>query len=378
MTRLGIDARVLACQPHQGLGVWRYLTRILERAPATGWDVTLFGDRPAADLPAYSFSAAFRYEHVRPFLGRDNVAEWEQLALAASSAFRRQHLFWSPSYTTPLLTRVRRVLTMHDISFDQPPPGEEPWSPRMRWLARRSAFSSRLVLTDSEFSAEQMRTHWGLAADRIRVVPLAADEPAPSWVGRRHETLERLGVSTPYVLYVGSMYSRRHVGTLIDALGQALLPRPGWNAVLVGRNRTRPHEDLEAAIAGANRQAARPAITHLPFVSDDDLHVLYGAASAFVYLSTLEGFGLPPLEAMAYGLPVISTDGGSLREITPGAAVLVDPRSADQVRSALARLMDDPEHARTCAARSLIRAREYSWDRCASATWDALRDAAND
>lgn len=376
MKRLGIDARVLACQPHHGLGVWRYLTRILERASEDDWDITLFGDVPEGSLPRYAFSSRFRYEHVTSALAGENGGRWEQLALPTSAAFRRQALFWSPSYTTPLLTRIPRVLTMHDISFDQPAPGETPWSGRMRWLARRSVAAARLILTDSEYSADQMREHWGLSPRRLRVIPLAPDAVDPDWQARRDSTLSRLAVQGRYVLYVGSMYSRRHLPTLIAALGPILRDRQGWQAVLVGRNRTRPHEDLEGSIAAVNAAVGRSALVHLPFVTDEDLHVLYGAAGVFVYLSTLEGFGIPPIEAMQYGVPVVSTDAGSLREFTPGAAVLVDPGRVDNVRDAIARLIDDPAHARDYAARSVARAQEFSWDRCAASTWDALHEVS--
>ena len=78
MKRLGIDARVLGCQPHHGLGVWRYLTRILERAPQDDWEITLFGDVPESSLPQYAFSGRFRYEHVTSALARESDGRWEQ------------------------------------------------------------------------------------------------------------------------------------------------------------------------------------------------------------------------------------------------------------------------------------------------------------
>ncbi len=376
MINLGIDARVLARLPHHGLGVWRYLVRILERAPAGEWAITLFTERPPSTLPAYAFPETCRYVHVPAPGGRGGDAVWEQLALPRHPAFGRQQAFWSPSYSTPLLTRLPRVVTMHDISFDQPPPGEPRGPARMRWIGRRSAAAARLVITDSEYSAEQMRTHWKTPADRLRVIPLAADVPARDALDRAAGTLARLGITRPYVLHVGTMYSRRHVGTLVEALAPLLAARPAWQAVVVGRNRTHPHEDIESAMEAVNRTTGRRAIVHVPFVEDADLDALYAAAGVFVYLSTLEGFGIPPLEAMAHGVPVVSTTGGSLREVTPGAAVLVDPREVADVRGAIARLMDDPAAAAACAARCATRAQEFSWDRCADATWSAIAEVA--
>ena len=176
------------------------------------------------------------------------------------------------------------------------------------------------------------------------------------------------------MLHVGTMYSRRHVGTLIEALARCWTSRPAWQAVIVGRNRTHPHEDLEGAMAGLNAATGRAAVIHLPFVDDADLESLYADAGLFVYLSTLEGFGIPPLEAMAHGIPVVSTTGGSLREVTPGAALIVDPTDMGAVQRAIASLMDDPAHAAAHAARSVARASEFSWDRCAEATWTAIAD----
>lgn len=375
MISLGVDARVLARLPHHGLGVWRYLVRVLERAPRDGWAITLFVDRPTTALPAYAFPATCRYRTVQAPRALASDAVWEQAVLPADGVFRAQQGFWSPSYSTPLLARVPRVLTMHDISFDVPPPGEPRGPARMRWIARRSAAAARLVLTDSAYSADQMREHWHTPAGKLRVIPLAADVPAAIPAARTAATLDRLGVRQPYLLHVGTLYSRRNVGTLIEAVTPLLLARQAWQTVVVGRNRTNPHEDLEGAMAAVNARAGRTAIVHLPLVSDEDLEVLYAAAGTFVYLSTLEGFGIPPLEAMAHGVPVVSTTGGSLREITPGAAVVVDPGDVGAVRAAIAALLDDPAHAASTSALSLSRAAAFSWDRCARETWQAIEAA---
>jgi len=371
MPQLGIDIRVLARAPHHGLGVWRYVCRVLERLPDDpAWTVELFGDRPASALADAAPLGRFRYHHV-PHLPRlTSEAVWEQLALPRCGAFRRLDGFWSPNYSTPLAARVRRVVTIHDISFDRPGMPRGPW--RMRAISRRSARAASMVLTDSQFSADDLHGLWGVPRERIAVVPLAADPPDPTWPTRAASTLARLGIDRPFVLHVGTIYSRRHVPVLIDAYRRVAEAGADVDLVVVGRNRTDPHVPIEGELAAINGRAGRIAAHHLPFVSDADLAVLMGSARAFAYLSSLEGFGLPPLEAMAYGTPVVATDGGSMREFTVGSAWLVDPTSASQVAEALGTILSRPDEADRLRRQGLARAADYSWERCAAETWAVL------
>jgi glycosyltransferase involved in cell wall biosynthesis len=371
MPHLGIDIRVLARAPHHGLGVWRYVCRILERLPDDPtWTIELFGDRPADALGDGAPIGRFPYHHVPQVPRLASEAVWEQFALPRSGAFRRLDCFWSPNYSTPLAARVRRVVTIHDISFDRPGMPRGPW--RMRAISHRSAHAAAVVLTDSQFSAEDLHNLWGVPRERIAVVPLAADPPDSTWPARASSTLARLGITRPFVLHVGTMYSRRHVPVLIDAYRRVVHAGAGVDLVVVGRNRTDPYVAIEGDLAAINDRAGRVIAHHLPFVSDADLAVLMGSARAFAYLSSLEGFGLPPLEAMAYGTPVIATDGGSMREFTVGSAWLVDPTSADQVAEALNAILSRPEEADRLRRQGLAKAATYSWERCASETWAVL------
>jgi glycosyltransferase involved in cell wall biosynthesis len=373
MPLVGMDARVLSGAPHFGLGVRRYAVRVLEHWARAGVeDVVLFGNYPAETLARFEFAGAFEYRVVAPKVTSGSL--WEQVCLPWACRSRGIDVLWSPSYTAPFVAGTARAVVVHDISFDMPEAGNR--HAALSFVSRHAARRATLVLTDSEFSKREMLTRWTLDGGRVRVIPLASDPPPKDWRARVPGVLSRLGIEPPFVLFVGTMYSRRCIPTLLEAFARARAARPDATLVLVGRNRTQPLEPIEERVSALNREAGREIVRHFAFVDDDDLPPLYGSAEVFVYLSTLEGFGLPPLEAMSYGTPVISTAYASLAEVTTGGAVQVEPRDVDAVSRALSELLVDREAREQWAARGREQAARFSWARCASETWEALAGLA--
>jgi alpha-1,3-rhamnosyl/mannosyltransferase len=171
------------------------------------------------------------------------------------------------------------------------------------------------------------------------------------------------------VLYVGSLFNRRHLPVLIDGFARVAARHAGCRLELVGDNRTYPPIDIDAAIA---RSGAADRIRWRPYVADDDLASLYARASAFVFLSEYEGFGLTPLEAIAAGVPPVVLDTAVAREIYGGAAEYVERAEAEPVAAALERvLVDDAVRARLRAA-GAARIERYSWSECAHRTLQVL------
>ncbi len=365
---IGVDARVLGPGEQWGLGVRRYAARVLEQVARAddGGRVVLYGDFDAGHLRRYRFD--FPYRRVSVPIRSSSL--WDQVRLPLAARRDGVAAFWSPSYVAPLYLGRPRAVTIHDISFDDP--GAPRAAGRLRMMSRRSADRATLVLTDSEYSRRRLLERWGVVPNKVRVIPLAADPPAEGWEARAADTLARLDVSPPYVLYVGTLYSRRRIPTLLAAYAELQRRHPDLSLVLVGRNQTDPREPIEEQVEAINARAGRPAVRHLLWVSDEDLGPLYGRALAFAYLSTLEGFGIPPLEAMAYGLPVVSTAGGSLAEVTADAARLVDPMDATSVCAGLEEVVSDPSRRAELRCRSLANAARFSWERCARETWGAV------
>lgn len=263
------------------------------------------------------------------------------------------------------------VQTVHDLCFMRRPE----WFPASKTLYYRlcigpTARKADLVLADSKATAEDIRALLLIPEQRIRVVPLGVGaEFHPRSSEEQRAVREKYGLPEQFFLFVGTLEPRKNVVRLLQAWDKAYdsgLPhlavagRRGWKAepIFDAIRRVRHHEAL-----------------HLPdFVPDEDLPALLGAACAFLWPSLMEGFGLPPLEAMACGTPVLTSNVSSIPEVTGHAALLVDPTSEDQLAQAMVALAHDD---RLCASLSETGRRQaalFPWVRTAQLTVAAYRE----
>jgi glycosyltransferase involved in cell wall biosynthesis len=339
--------------------------------------------RPAGEFPALE-----RAEHSRPAAG----VLWEQTRLALAVRSRADVMF-GPGYSVPMLAGMPSVVTLHDVSFCAHPEWFGPREGlRRRLLARAAARRARRVLTMSEFSRDEIVRLLGISAEKIRVIPLAAGgffdpavaaaPPSPAAdAGAEASTAPPSGrgqpvaeaAREPMVLYVGSIFNRRHVPTLLRAFAPVGRSVPAARLVIVGDNRTRPREDLDAL---ARDLGIAPQVRITAYVSDEELADLYRRARAFAFLSTYEGFALTPLEALAAGVPSILFDTPVAREVFRDAALFVPPGDELGVTAALRALLDHPPvHAHYLTEGAAL-LRDYSWSRTASETLAVLLEAA--
>lgn len=343
--RIAIDARELRGQP---TGVGRYLGEILN----------VWKTLPAAQQHELVLLAP---RH------RAGGTTWEQLTLPRLVRRARADVLFAPGYSAPLLSPVPVVVAIHDVSFAAHPEWFG-WKEglRRRTITRQSARRAARVLTISEFSKGEIVTHLGVDASKVEVV-------YPGVTPVRAEGRALRASPTRVVLYVGSIFNRRHIPELIEGFTRLGRRMGGVRLEIVGDNRTRPHVDVGVIV---RRSGMAERIGIHSYVSEDELAALYGRARAFVFLSDYEGFGLTPVEALGAGVPIVVLDTPVAREIYRSAAFYVERPEPALIEAALERaLTHDAERAATLAIAPGVLAR-YSWDACARRVLEVLVAAA--
>lgn len=262
------------------------------------------------------------------------------------------------------------VVTVHDLAFLRAP---EHFTARGNRYFRRALEIARtdadLVLVPSQMTADDCHQH-GFSPDRVRLVPHGVRARAVT-TSEVADLRARFDLHSPYVLWCGTLEPRKNLPTLLDAFADVAGHDPDLSLVLVGpQGWGQTSAEVSARLDGPF--ADRVAV--LGRLSDDDLQVAYAGARAFCFPSLWEGFGMPVLEAMAHGTPVVTSSGTSMAEFTEGAGLLVDPRDPE----ALAGAILDATGARhdELAASASVRARDYTWARVAEQTVDAYRSLA--
>ncbi len=359
--RIAIDARELVGRP---TGVGRYLLELL-----TEWAVAPAARRHTFTLYMHGAPAwlpeAFRSD-VRVLPGRGGT-RWEQQTLARAIAADGPGVVFSPGYTTPLTAAAPVVVAVHDVSFFAHPEWF-PWreGTRRRWLTAWSARRARRVITISDFSRREIVARIGLPVARVQIIYPGIRPPVTPPPG---------GPREPLVLYVGSLFQRRHVDTLITAFAQVHAFLPQARLEIVGENRTRPHVDFDALVS---RLGIGAAVGIRSYVDEPTLRALYARAAVFVFLSEYEGFGLTPLEALAAGAAPIVLDTPVSREVLGGAARFVPAGALEEraVVEAVTELLTDERARRTLQDASGTVLQRYRWPEAAAETLRALEEAA--
>ncbi|MCA1594639.1 MAG: glycosyltransferase family 4 protein, partial [Acidobacteria bacterium] len=277
-------------------------------------------------------------------------------------------------YTAPPFAPCPVVATIHDLSFEHLPATFKRRSRmQLRLTVRRTARAAAHIITPSEFTRRDIVNTYAIRPERVSVIKLAA---SPTFKPANPEEVERArrryGIEGEYILAVGSIQPRKNLARLIGAYADLRRERSSDKLpqlVLVGKKAWLYGQTLRAL----EERGVSDSTILTGYVSEGDLPALYTGALCFVYPSYFEGFGLPPLEAMQCGTPVITGNLTSLPEVVGDAGLLVDPHDTEALGRAIARLIDDQNLRAELRAKGLERARLFNWHETARQTLKAYQ-----
>jgi glycosyltransferase involved in cell wall biosynthesis len=278
------------------------------------------------------------------------------------------------TYVAPPAVGCPTVVSVHDLSYLAYPRSV---SPRTRvmlsLLVPRSVRRAARVIAISAFTRQDLVTRYGIAEEKISVIHLAAGPAFHVLEDARKQRLPE-GVTEPFVLAVGNLEPRKNLARLVEAFG-ALAAEPAVSAKLVLVGKAKGQAPALARLV--EQYGLRDRVVFTGYLEEDELVLLYNRAALFVYPSLYEGFGLPPLEAMACGCPVVASNVTAMPEVLGDAALLVDPLSAPALARAIKAVLSQETRARALRARGLRQAARYSWTKTAEQTRAVYRGAVS-
>src|SRR5688572_7155072 len=359
--RVAIDARKL-----HDFGIGTYIRNLLRQLARIDRQTDYVLLSRAADLDVASQLGPNFRAVLEP---SPNYSLREQVHVPWVLRRERPDVFHAPHYVLPAAVTCRSVVTIHDcihLMFPQYLPNTMAYA-----YARASMWAavkrSDRILTVSEASKRDILHFFNVAPEKIVVVYNAIDDhfwltPPDEEVAR---VRERYQLDHQFILYVGNIKPHKNLVRLIEAFAE--LRRTGFDEVkllIIGDQISK----LPALRRAVHSHKLHKHVRFLGYVSDQTLGVLYRLAAAFVFPSLYEGFGLPPLEAMASGTPVVTSNVSSLPEVAGEAAVLVDPYDVDSIVDGMRRVLSDPALAAALRRKGVERAREFSWERSVAKT----------
>lgn len=358
--RIGIDARLVY---YSRAGIGQYILNL------AGWLAQIDGANEYVLLQSRKDSTTIveRANFRRVSLWTPSHHRFEQHALPAEIAHLGLDLLHSPDFIPPFRANCRTVITVHDLAFLLYPQFLTRESARYYGQIDQAVRQADHIIADSESTRRDILRMLGTPPDKVSVVYLAANplyRPIPL-AQARQRVAEKFGLSGDFILSVGTIEPRKNLPTLLRAyrqlldaykldVGLALAGGEGWLYAEI------PSLVRRLRLTGRARFLGR--------VPDEDLLHLYNAAGMVAHPALYEGFGLPPLEAMACGTPVVVSNASSLPEVVGGAGLLIEPEGVDAWAAALWRVFCDDDLRDELSQKALARSRRFSWERAARHT----------
>ena len=366
MYRIGVDARLLA---EEVTGIGRYTVEVLSRLTLAGHEWFLYSHQPIIVGKWEMSNVHLRTDNLP---GRGLRMLWAQSVMPFRAWRDEIDLFWSPAHRLPSLlpARVARVVTVHDLVWKH---AGETMRPMSRWLDSilmpEAVRLADRVITVSGHTAEDLLREMPSARGKVFPIPLGTSFLAPA---ASRESLTSLGLTEPYFLFVGTLEPRKNLTRLLEAF--ARLPDSLRNGAVLAIAGGKGWGGVDVATI-AERFGIGDRVRVLGYVDDSQLATLYTHALFLAMPSLYEGFGLPLLEAMSHGTPVLTSNCASMPEVAGDAGMLVDPCDVDSVAHGLSELLSHDARRNALACLAKTHAASFSWDRAAEDTLRIFDDA---
>ncbi|OGY16562.1 MAG: hypothetical protein A2785_03145 [Candidatus Chisholmbacteria bacterium RIFCSPHIGHO2_01_FULL_49_18] len=308
---------------------------------------------------------------------------WTQGGLALRTHLDRLDVLFVPAHTLPILRKagLPTVVTIHGLEYEYLPEYYRfPQKLYLTWSTRYAVRFADRIIAVSQFTADELQKRLGADPKKISVIHEGVDRKAYQrsfTEAEKQEALSKLGISKPYVLFLGVVQPRKNLERLIEAFSRIRLTRPGLvslNLVIAGKLGWMYEKILQAP----KKYGVEDRVQFPGFIPQDILPVLLQESLAFILPSLTEGFGLPVLEAMAAGAPVIAAKAGALPEVVGEAGLYIDPLSVDDMSKSLQAVVLSEELRKELRKKGLSRVRQFSWERAANEILAVLGEAVKE
>ncbi len=373
---LTIDARMIDAS-----GVGRYIRSLLPYlAVNQGFSLTLLGHED--DLKKYGMFNSDRFRVVECNAKIYSLKEQFELAIKIPRAC---DLFWSPHYNTPILPirAKRRLVTIHDVFhlvfLNMLTLRQKAYA---RLMFNASVRLSDKIITVSEFSKSEIIRYTGIDTGKLRVIPCGIDKKTFKLIEDK-VSLQHIKASynlpEQFILFVGNLKPHKNLTTLLRAFDILINENAvDCGLVIVGKKEGFISGDSDIRTMIENSRNLRERVILTGYIEDKDVPVIYNLASVFVWPSLYEGFGLPPLEAMACGCPAIVSDIASIREVCGEAAYYVDPYDADYMAQCILKVLSDETLRQYLREKGAERSKLFSWEDSAGKLVDVFMEVMSE
>jgi glycosyltransferase involved in cell wall biosynthesis len=355
--KIGIDARSLE---GQRTGVGRYLYNLLHYwNKSTSNFILYFKDKIPNDIPR---TKIFKSK----ILKTNSNALFVHYFLDRAARKDKIDILFCPDYIAPIFYKGKTALTLHDIIYqarsdlyDWPSIFDKILLKKFSYISAKKA---DIIFTPSKFCKDEIIKHFKIRSEKIFVTPLAVDDRFR--LVKNKAVLEKIKreykIKDKFIFYIGSIFKRRFIPETIKGFAKTVDKLPNYQFLIIGKNY------IEQKIKGQG-------IIHINHIKEEDLPLLYNAADLFIWLSSYEGFGLPPLEAMACGTPVITTKMGSLPEAVGIASLFVNnPEDVYEISEKIYKGLTNKNLRKKLIEKGLKQVKKFSWQKTAEETLKIL------